>query len=46
MSPVGGHGSHLLGDLAASDALIVVPPETTALQAGEMVQVLRLDDDF
>ncbi|MEO5662297.1 MAG: gephyrin-like molybdotransferase Glp [Nocardioides sp.] len=46
VSPVGGHGSHLLGDLAASDALIVVPPETTALQAGDMVQVLRLDEDF
>ena len=46
VSPVGGHGSHLLGDLASSDALIVVPPETTALQAGDMVQVLRLDEDF
>ena len=46
VSPVGGHGSHLLGDLAASDALIVVPPGTTAVQAGEMVQVLRLDEDF
>jgi molybdopterin molybdotransferase len=46
VTPVGGHGSHLLGDLAASDALIVVPPETTALQAGDMVQVLRLDEDF
>ncbi len=46
VSPVGGHGSHLLGDLAASDALIVVPPDTTALQAGDMVQVLRLDEAF
>lgn len=46
VTPVGGHGSHLLGDLASSDALIVVPPETTALQAGDMVQVLRLDGDF
>lgn len=46
VTPVGGHGSHLLGDLAASDALIVVPPETTSLPAGEMVQVLRLDEDF
>ena len=46
VSPVGGHGSHLLGDLASSNALIVVPPETTALQAGDMVQVLRLDEDF
>lgn len=46
VTPVGGHGSHLLGDLAASDALVVVPPETTSLPAGEMVQVLRLDEDF
>lgn len=46
VSPVGGHGSHLLGDLASSNALIVVPPETTALHAGDMVQVLRLDEDF
>ncbi len=46
VSPVGGHGSHLLGDLAASNALIVVPPETTGLTAGDMVQVLKLDEEF
>ncbi|WP_426242245.1 gephyrin-like molybdotransferase Glp [Nocardioides sp. LHG3406-4] len=46
VSPVGGHGSHLLGDLAASNALIVVPEETTSMTAGEMVQVLRLDEEF
>ena len=46
VSPVGGHGSHLLGDLAASNALIVVPPEATAVQAGEMVDVLKLDEEF
>lgn len=46
VSPVGGHGSHLLGDLAHANALIVVPAETTALQAGEMVSVLRLDEEF
>ncbi|WP_248580379.1 gephyrin-like molybdotransferase Glp [Nocardioides sp. InS609-2] len=46
VSPVGGHGSHLLGDLAASNALIVVPEETTSMSAGEMVQVLRLDEEF
>ncbi|MCD6640523.1 MAG: molybdopterin molybdotransferase MoeA [Nocardioides sp.] len=46
VTPVGGHGSHLMGDLATSNALIVVPPETTALTAGEMVAVLRLDEDF
>ena len=46
VSPVGGHGSHLLGDLAASNALIVVPEETTSVSAGEMVQVLALDEEF
>ena len=46
VSPVGGHGSHLLGDLATSDAIIVVPPETTSLKAGDTVQVLKLDEEF
>ncbi len=46
VSPIGGHGSHLLGDLAASNALIVVPEEVTGMSAGEMVQVLRLDEEF
>ncbi len=46
VSPVSRHGSHLLGDLAASNAIVVVPPDTTALQAGDMVQVLKLDEEF
>ncbi|MCW2797630.1 gephyrin-like molybdotransferase Glp [Nocardioides sp.] len=46
VAPVGGHGSHLVGDLANSNALIVVPEDTTSLAAGEMVQVLPLDSDF
>jgi molybdopterin molybdotransferase len=46
VSPVGGHGSHLIGDLATSNALIVVPPEVTSLSAGDMVQVLKLDEEF
>ena len=46
VSPVGGHGSHLLGDLAGSNALIVVPAETTSLAAGDMVHVLKLDEEF
>ena len=29
VTPVGGHGSHLIGDLAASNALIVVPEDVT-----------------
>ncbi len=44
--PVGGHGSHLMGDLSEANALIVVPEEVTSVQAGEQVQVLVLDRDF
>ena len=44
--PVGGHGSHLIGDLASSNALIVVPEDVTSVSAGEQVQVLPLDEDF
>jgi len=46
VSPVGGHGSHLIGDLASANALIVVPEDVTSVTAGEQVQVLRLDDGF
>jgi molybdopterin molybdotransferase len=46
VAPVGGHGSHLLGDLAAANALIVVPEETTEVRAGDTVQVLLLDEEF
>ena len=46
VSPVGGHGSHLIGDLATSNALVVVPAGTTSVQAGEMVRVLKLDEEF
>ena len=45
-TPVGGHGSHLIGDLASSNALVVVPAAVTAVAAGEQVQVLRLDEEF
>ncbi|CAN5552966.1 molybdopterin molybdotransferase MoeA [soil metagenome] len=45
VEPVGGSGSHLVGDLAASDALIVVPEDRTEIAAGEPVQVIRLDQD-
>lgn len=46
VTPVGGHGSHLIGDLASSDALIVVPEDVTELEAGVEVSVLLLDRDF
>lgn len=46
VSPVGGHGSHLVGDLAAANALIVIAAERAEAAAGEMVDVLVLDEDF
>ena len=46
VSPVGGAGSHLIGGLADSNALVVVPEDVTGLPAGEMVQVLALDEEF
>lgn len=44
VTPVGGHGSHLIGDLANSNALVVVPAEVTSLKPGDSVQVLLLDE--
>ncbi|MGZ4504779.1 MAG: molybdotransferase-like divisome protein Glp [Nocardioidaceae bacterium] len=46
VAPVGGHGSHLMGDLSEANALIVVPEDVTTVSAGEQVQVLVLDRDF
>jgi molybdopterin molybdotransferase len=46
VTPVGGHGSHLIGDLADANCLIVVPAETESLSPGDTVQVLLLDQDF
>jgi molybdopterin molybdotransferase len=46
VTPVGAQGSHMIGDLAESDALIVVPESVTAVDAGETVTVLPLDEDF
>jgi molybdopterin molybdotransferase len=46
VSPVGGPGSHLVGDLAHANALIVVPTDTTSLDAGTTVTVVPLDRDF
>ena len=40
---VGGPGSHLVGSLAAADALVVVPVGTDALHDGDLVTTLLLD---
>jgi len=46
VEPVGGHGSHLIGDLAEANALVVVAAETSRVQDGELVSVLVLDQEF
>jgi molybdopterin molybdotransferase len=46
VTPVGGHGSHLIGDLANADCLAVVPEDRTFASAGSTVEVLRLDEEF
>ncbi len=46
VEPVGGPGSHLIGHLAESNSLIVVPEDTTALDPGDAVQVLVLDAEI
>lgn len=42
VAPVGGQASHVVGALALADALVVVPPEQTRVEAGDTVQVLDL----
>ena len=46
VTPVQGHGSHLLGSLAKSNALIVVGEDETALNLGDTVRTLVLDRPF
>ena len=46
VTPVGGHGSHLIGSLAHSDSLIVVPEDVTEVRAGSTVDVAALDRNF
>jgi molybdopterin molybdotransferase len=41
---VGGAGSHLVGDLASADCLVVVPEDVTSVEAGEIVEVLMLEE--
>ncbi len=40
----GGHGSHLLGDLARSNALLLLTPETDQVGVGDPVEVWLLDE--
>jgi molybdopterin molybdotransferase len=40
----GGHGSHLLADLARSNALVILPEDTQFVAAGREVDVWLLDE--
>lgn len=40
--PVGAQRSHLIADLAESDGLVIVPPDTTVTEAGETLECLLL----
>jgi molybdopterin molybdotransferase len=44
VAPVGGAGSHLVGDLASANCLIVLREDTTSVEAGESVEVLMLEE--
>ncbi len=41
----GGHGSHLIGDLSRSNALVIIPRDVEVIPAGHEVDVWLLDDD-
>jgi molybdopterin molybdotransferase len=38
----GGQGSHMLGALAAADALAVIPPDVTRVEVGDALECLPL----
>jgi molybdopterin molybdotransferase len=46
VTPVGGHGSHLIGDLAHADAIIMVPADVEVVHSDSQVEVLLLDREF
>ncbi|MBA2773922.1 MAG: hypothetical protein H0U36_07740 [Nocardioidaceae bacterium] len=46
VTPVGGHGSHLIGSLSQSNALVVVPDASTEVDADSTVDVMVLDRSF
>jgi molybdopterin molybdotransferase len=46
VTPVGSPASHMMGGLANSNCLLVVPEDVTALAAGDEVDVLLLDQEF
>jgi molybdopterin molybdotransferase len=43
VTPVGGHGSHLVADLSSADALAIVPEGVDAVRAGDQVRCMVLE---
>lgn len=42
VTPLRGHGSHLVAGLAMADVLLDIPADTTSLESGDLVKVLSL----
>ena len=45
VTPVGGHGSHLIGSLAHANAFAVIPEHVVEVPTGGNVEVMLLDQD-
>ena len=45
VAPMGGGGSHKLGDLAQANALVIIPPEVEVIEAGNPVEIWMIDDE-
>ena len=43
--PLAGQGSHFVADLAEANLLLIIPPDTTELSAGDVVHAILLEDD-
>ncbi|WP_239022339.1 hypothetical protein [Raineyella fluvialis] len=45
VTPMGGGGSHKLGDLARANALVIIPAGTDVVEAGNPVEIWMIDDE-
>ncbi|WOQ16181.1 gephyrin-like molybdotransferase Glp [Raineyella sp. W15-4] len=45
VTPMGGGGSHKLGDLARANALVIIPEGAEVVEAGNPVEILMIDDE-
>jgi molybdopterin molybdotransferase len=44
-TPVGGHGSHLIGSLAHANAFALIPEHVLEVPTGGTVEVMLLDEE-